>query len=232
VPYEVQRTGGFDAWLGGLADEIAQDAIVRRIARVESGLLGKRRSVGDRVSELKVDVGQGYRLYYTMRGRTVVHLLCGGSKKTQKADIRKAEAMARALGETNAEPGGSRVRERQADYAPARDEADEFRFTEEDLKLSPFDAADYLQRESSQTSLLRDALASGHPAYIANAVGAVARARGLTNLERATGIKRQTLNKSLSLKGNPTLETLVTVLGALGLRLEVVEKRAKRPTAA
>jgi probable addiction module antidote protein len=96
-----------------------------------------------------------------------------------------------------------------------------------ELKLSPFDAAKYLKRESSQIDLLRNALASGHFAYIANAVGAVARARGLSNLERATGIKRQTLNKSLSLKGNPTLETLVTVLGALGLRLEIVEDRAK-----
>ena len=59
-------------------------------------------------------------------------------------------------------------------------------------------------------------------------IGAVARARGLTNLERATGIKRQTLNKSFSLKGNPTLETLLTVLGALGLRLEIVADRPGR----
>ncbi len=225
MAYEVHRTGLFDAWLDGLTDEIAQDAVVNRIARIEAGSLGDWRSVGDKVSELRINVGQGYRLYYTMRERMIVYLLCGGSKRTQKADIRKAEAMAKALGKTKKQPGGGRVRERQSAYLPEGREDDEFHFTKDELKLSPFDAADYLQRDSSQICLLRNALASGDFAYIANAVGAVARARGLTNLERATGIKRQTLNKSLSLKGNPTLETLVTVLGALGLRLAIVDDR-------
>lgn len=225
MEYEVQTTGVFDAWLDGLTDEIAQDAVANRIVRVEAGSLGDWRSVGDRVSELRINVGQGYRLYYTMRGPKGVYLLCGGSKKSQKADIRKAEAMAKALGKTKKEPGDSRLRDRQSAYLPEGREDDEFHFTEEELKLSPFDAAKYLKRESSQIYLLRNALASGHYAYIANALGAVARARGLSNLERATGIRRQTLNKSLSRKGNPTLATLVTVLGALGLRLEIVEDR-------
>lgn len=133
--------------------------------------------------------------------------------------------MVRAMdkGKKGSAPG--RVRERQSAYAPKSGGDEEFHFTEEELKVGPFDVADYLERESSQVYLLRDALASGHPGYIADAIGAVARARGLSNLERATGIKRQTLNKSLSLKGNPTLETLLTVLGALGLRLEIVADR-------
>jgi len=221
VSYQVQSSPEFDAWLRNLTDVRARDAVNDRIARVIGGLLGDRRSVGDRVSELRIDVGQGYRLYYTMGGRTLV-LLCGGRKQTQKADIRKAEAMAKALGKTKRGGGESRVRDRQAAYATGGGIDEEFHFTDEDLKLSPFDPADYLERKSSQLYLLRNALADGHPGYIATAIGAVARARGLSNLERATGIKRQTLNKSLSLKGNPTLETLVTVLGALGLRLEVV----------
>lgn len=213
--------------MGDLTDIVARDAITARIARVESGLLGDRKSVGDQVSELRIDIGKGYRLYYTMGGPTLVHLLSGGHKKRQKADIRKAEAMAKALRKTKKVGGESRVRDRQSTYAAQKDEDEEFHFTEDELKLSPFDAADYLERESSQIYLLRDAIESGHPAYIANAVGAVARARarGLTNLERATGIKRQTLNKSLSLKGNPTLETLMTVLAALGLRLEIVDDK-------
>jgi len=219
----------FDAWLDGLADATAKKAIVDRIGRLRQGLLGDRRSVGEQVSELRIDVGQGYRLYYTVRGRTLVHLLCGGAKKTQKADIRKAEMMAKALGKTRHEPSDSRLRDRQVAYAPAGGEEEQFHFTEEDLRLSPFDAADYIRGdEDAQLYLLRSALAEGHPGLIADVIGAVARARGLTNLERATGIKRQTLNKSLSLKGNPTLETLVTVLGALGLRLEIVADRAKR----
>lgn len=228
MSYEVQRTAPFVAWFNGLTDMIAQDAILDRIARVESGLLGDRRSVGDRVSELRIDVGQGYRLYYTMRGRSIVLLLCGGGKKTQKADIKRAEAMVRAMNKGKKETSSGRVRERQSAYASEDHRDEEFSFTEEDLEIRPFDVADYLERESSQLYLLRSALAEGHPGYIATVIGAVARARGLTNLERATGIKRQTLNKSFSLKGNPTLETLLTVLGALGLRLEIVADRAKR----
>ncbi|MEA3012844.1 MAG: hypothetical protein QOD42_1389 [Sphingomonadales bacterium] len=208
-----------------LPDIATRDAITARIARVRRGLFGDRRSVGDRVSELRVDVGPGYRLYYTMRGRTLVLLLWGGSKKSQKADIRKAEAMVKAVDAKKKVAGNSRVRDRQTGYVV---ETDEPVITDEDIAFSPFDPADYLEEESSQQYLLRDALASGHPGYIADAIGAVARARGLSNLERETGIKRQTLNKSFSLKGNPTLETLLPVLGALGLRLEIVADRPER----
>lgn len=227
MSYEVQQSAEFDAWLEGLRDTKAQDAILHRIVRIESGLVGDRKSVGDKVSELRVDVGQGYRLYYTMRGRTAVLLLWGGSKKGQRSDIRKAEAMAKALGKPKKDIGQGRVRDRQSAYvAQSGIDGGEFRFTEDELKISRFDSAKYLQSEDSQVSLLRSAIDDGHPAYIAHAVGAVARARGLSNLERQTGIKRQTLNKSLSLKGNPTLTTLVTVLEALGLRLEIVRDRA------
>lgn len=226
MAYAVHRTNAFETWLGGLADSDAQDAIVTRIGRLEAGLLGDRKSVGTKIGELRVDVGQGYRVYYTMRGLEVVLLLCGGAKKTQKTDIRRAEAMVKAMGKPK--EGKGRVRERQADYVGRGAESDEeFSFTEEELGIRPFDIADYLERDSSQVSLLRDALASGHAGYIANAIGAVARARGLTAMERETGIKRQTLNKSLSLKGNPTLETLLAVLGALGLKLEIVAKNPR-----
>lgn len=226
MEYEVRRATSFDSWLGGLTDKIAAKAIVDRIVRIESGLLGDRKSVGGKVGELRIDVGQGYRLYYTIRDRAVVHLLAGGSKKTQKADIRKAEAAVKTMDKAKKDAGGRRVRERQASYAA---EGDEPVITDADITFAPFDAADYIRGDDdAQIYLLRNALASGHYAYIANALGAVARARGLTNLERATGIKRQTLNKSFSLKGNPTLETLVTVLGALGLRLEVVADRPER----
>jgi putative addiction module killer protein/probable addiction module antidote protein len=225
VEYEVRTSPEFDAWLTDLADIDARDAIGARLARLRRGLFGDRRSIGDRISEFRIDVGQGYRAYYTMGGSALALVLCGGSKKTQKRDIRKAKAMAKALRKSKG-PGDSFVRERQEAYAPGGDE-NEFHFTEAGLTFSPFDPADYLERESSQIHHLRDAIESGHPGYIADAIGAVARARGLTNLERTTGIKRQTLNRSLSLKGNPTLETLVTVLGALGLRLEIVADRAK-----
>lgn len=60
----------------------------------EYGKSGDRRSVGSGVSELRVDVGQGYRVYYTVRQRTVVILLCGGDKSSQRRDIRRAQRMA------------------------------------------------------------------------------------------------------------------------------------------
>jgi probable addiction module antidote protein len=94
------------------------------------------------------------------------------------------------------------------------------------LEVRDFDAADYLGRESSQIHLLRDAAESGNPHYLATAIGAVARARGLSQLARETGIKRQTLNKSFGPQGNPTLETLLAVLPALGLELDF---RLKQP---
>jgi putative addiction module killer protein len=223
VSFEVRKSAAFEAWHKDLTDLAAQDAITDRVNRVRAGLLGDRRSVGTKIGELRVDVGQGYRLYYTLAGRAVLHLLCGGTKKTQKADIRKAEAMAKATGIAESDEGGSRVRERQAGYGA---EAEEPVLTEADLTFSPFDAADYLERDSSQIYVLRNALASGHAGYIATTVDAVARARA--RREGETAHKRQARSKSPGRKEEPTLETLTTVLNALRLRLEVVEKRATR----
>jgi probable addiction module antidote protein len=88
------------------------------------------------------------------------------------------------------------------------------------------DTATLFKSDEDQIHLIRDALGSGDVHNIAHAIGVVARARGLTDMERQTGIKRQTLNKALSTKGNPTLETLVPVLKALNLQLDVRELEA------
>ena len=93
------------------------------------------------------------------------------------------------------------------------------------IKTYPFDPAEFLSDEG-QTYLLDDAIASGDAAYVAHAIGTVARAKGgLLNLERRTGIKRQTLAKSFGETGNPTLETLLPVLKALGLKLSISPDR-------
>jgi len=90
------------------------------------------------------------------------------------------------------------------------------------VELRDFDPADHLDDEG-QSELLEDAVASGDAAYLAHAIGTIARAKGgLLNLERRTGIKRQTLAKSLGPTGNPTLETLLPVLKALRLKLAIV----------
>ena len=99
------------------------------------------------------------------------------------------------------------------------------------ITIRPFDAAKYLDDEESQRYLLNDAIESGDAAYIAHTLGTIARAKGgLTHLEHLTGIKRQTLNKSLGKNGNPTLETLLPVLKGLGLQLKI-EPAAQRELA-
>jgi len=70
-------------------------AIARRIERAENGNLGDVKSVGDGVSEMRIDVGAGYRVYYTLREKIMVILLAGGTKSTQQADIKKAITLAK-----------------------------------------------------------------------------------------------------------------------------------------
>lgn len=97
MAYDVETTEEFDAWLEGLTDALAVEAIAIRIVRVQSGLYGDHASVGDKVSELRIHYGPGYRVYYTLRGKVLVILLAGGTKRTQKKDIRKAKELAAGL---------------------------------------------------------------------------------------------------------------------------------------
>lgn len=92
----------------------------------------------------------------------------------------------------------------------------------------PFDAAHYLESAGDQADLLSDAIDSGDPRYIAYALGAVARARGgILKLAREAGMNRQALHKALSEDGNPTLETMLKVLKALGLHMRIEETPAE-----
>lgn len=80
----------FDDWLRGVRDSNAVARILARMGRVRRGNLGDCRSVGEGVSELRVDCGPGYRVYFGQRGSALVILLCGGDKRTQDRDIRQA----------------------------------------------------------------------------------------------------------------------------------------------
>lgn len=81
----------FEEWLDALADRKAVARVLARLARVRQGNLGDCKSVGEGVSELRVDYGPGYRVYLGQSGRTLVVLLCGGDKRTQERDIRLAK---------------------------------------------------------------------------------------------------------------------------------------------
>lgn len=91
---EVRQTDLFKNWFAGLRDAGAKRRIAQRIVRVQSGLLGDVKPVGEGVSELRVDYGPGYRVYFVRRGAEVIILLCGGDKRTQERDISRAKALA------------------------------------------------------------------------------------------------------------------------------------------
>ena len=93
----VLYTDTFENWLKKLRDQRAKVAMASRIERMEDGNFGDHRSVGGGVSELRIDVGKGYRAYYTIRRNTVVILLCGGDKSSQQQDIKLAQQMASKL---------------------------------------------------------------------------------------------------------------------------------------
>ena len=95
--YIIQQTHKFSQWLTKLKDMRARIAIARRLERAQGGNLGDVKSVGERVFEMRVDMGAGYRLYYTMRGNELIILLVGGDKSTQQRDIEKAIEMAKEI---------------------------------------------------------------------------------------------------------------------------------------
>lgn len=95
----IQRSSEFDAWLDRLADLRARARVVARLRRATLGNFGDTKPVGEGVSEMRIDVGPGYRIYFVRRGIEVYVLLVGGDKSTQKRDIEQAIAMARKLKE-------------------------------------------------------------------------------------------------------------------------------------
>lgn len=95
--YLIQQTMIFATWHASVRDLRAKLAIARRIDRAAAGNLGDIKPVGDGVSEMRVDVGAGYRVYFTMRNIVVIVLLAGGDKSSQTADIRRAKKLAKEV---------------------------------------------------------------------------------------------------------------------------------------
>ncbi len=95
--FSIKPLPAFTAWLDGLADPSVRGVVVARIKRLERGLMGDVEPVGEGVSELRIHFGSGWRLYFAQRGTKIVVLLVGGSKRTQKSDIKRAKALAASL---------------------------------------------------------------------------------------------------------------------------------------
>jgi putative addiction module killer protein len=93
----IRETERFKMWIRNLEDRVAQAIINARIRRISGGNFGDCRSVGNNVSELRIDYGPGFRVYFTRRGREIVVLLCGGDKSSQSRDIETAKQITQNL---------------------------------------------------------------------------------------------------------------------------------------
>jgi putative addiction module killer protein len=94
---EIRKTAHFAKWIDNLHDIRARARILVRIERLATGNPGDVKAVGEGISELRIDYGPGYRVYYTQHGRSVVILLAGGDKSTQARDIKTALRLATNL---------------------------------------------------------------------------------------------------------------------------------------
>ncbi len=93
----VLTTESFEAWLSDLRDRQGRARILARVDRAAAGNLGNCAPVGEGVSEMKIDFGPGYRVYFVLRGIELIILLAGGDKSTQAKDIKLAKDLARQL---------------------------------------------------------------------------------------------------------------------------------------
>ena len=100
---EIRKTEQFAKWIDGLSDVRGRARVLARIERLALGLAGDCKAVGEGVSELRIDYGPGYRVYFKKQSRCVVILLAGGDKGTQGRDIKMALRLARGLQEKNDE---------------------------------------------------------------------------------------------------------------------------------
>ena len=91
---EILQTPAFAAWLDKLRDRQARARIQVRMDRLALGLVGDAKPIGEGISELRIDYGPGYRIYFVRRGEAVIILLCGGDKRTQDRDIARALELA------------------------------------------------------------------------------------------------------------------------------------------
>jgi putative addiction module killer protein len=94
---QIQQTETYARWFAGLRDRVARARIDIRIRRLSLGNAGDAKPVGEGISEMRVDHGPGYRVYFIQRGEVVIVLLAGGNKSTQNRDIRNAKALAKDL---------------------------------------------------------------------------------------------------------------------------------------
>ena len=95
--FTIRKHEAFEHWMGSLSDFKVQVRLLKRLKKVELGLLGDVKPVGDGVFEMREDFGPGWRMYYVQRGTVIVVMLGGGDKSTQDKDIAAAQALSKTL---------------------------------------------------------------------------------------------------------------------------------------
>jgi putative addiction module killer protein/probable addiction module antidote protein len=189
----LKQTETFKKWWMKLRDERARALVAARLDRLAFGLAGDAQPIGNGISELRIHYGPGYRIYYCNRGTTLIILLCGGEKSSQENDIKTAKRLSIH--------GEIMMNE----------------------KITTFDPAELLTSDKTISIFMADALESGDVKYIAHALGVVARARGMSEIAKETGLSREQLYRSFSEEGNPTLKTTLAVMKALKITLTAKE---------
>lgn len=96
--YEIKQTSEFRNWLSSLRDIRAHTILLRRMDRISNENFGDHKMISSKVSELRIDYGPGYRVYYMKNGDEIIFLLIGGDKSSQKKDIQKAKELAQEIG--------------------------------------------------------------------------------------------------------------------------------------
>jgi probable addiction module antidote protein/putative addiction module killer protein len=203
----IRTTEGFYDWLDASGGRSARARIQVRIDRLTHGNPGDHRHLGDSVSELRIDVGPGYRVYYPLRGEDLIFLLAGVISRPKNGTSDELSNLARIFRGANAVPRTSKPKK---------------------TKTVPSEVAEGLRTPEEMAAYL-DAWLTEAPddrAGIARALGDIARAKGMTQLAQETGLSRENLQQALGEGDNPSFATIMKIMKALGLRLhaEVVHE--------
>ncbi|SRR6266545_1642888 len=201
VVVEVRRyvaPSGSDVIGDWLADLRARARIAARLDRLSLGNFGDCKTLREGVSELRIDWGPGYRVYFAMAGRRCVLLLCGGDKRRQSSDTKKGDRVPERL-------PGKDTKQMRDKASVSHDES-----MARELRENPDFVAEYLRAAMEDEA---------EPRVLLVALRRVAEARGLAKVAKTAGIERESLYRALSPRGNPRFSTLVAVAKAMGLKL-------------